>query len=75
MGRWSKALEVSTRESIFSGAMVKSINHENGFCFIDNGTITIYGVVTKNYMPLPGKNVIARFDSLDRMIEAGWVID
>ncbi|MEL3904060.1 MAG: hypothetical protein P1P63_02955 [Treponemataceae bacterium] len=75
MEKWSKELEEQTRESIFSGAMVKSRNYEYGFCFFDAGIVTIRNVITKDYMPLPGEKTIARFDTIEQMIEAGWVID
>lgn len=54
---------------------MKSRNYEYGFCFFDAGIVTIRNVITKDYMPLPGEKTIARFDTIEQMIEAGWVID
>lgn len=73
---WSKELQNRTRYDIFPGAIVKDDHWNFGAYFPEaDGSITLNGVETKNYMPVPTNEVIATFKNKEAMIAAGWVID
>lgn len=73
---WSENIKNQTREYAGDGAMLKSDKFEFGFYTTNaKGGINILGVETKNYMPVPTKEVIATFSDIEEMIDAGWVID
>lgn len=73
---WSEGLINKTREIAGDGCMLKSLKGEFGFYFsTPGGNIEIRGVESKNFFPVPAKEVIATFSDIEEMIAAGWVID
>ena len=73
---WSENLINKTREIAGDGCMLKSNKGQFGFYFSKgNGAIEIHGVETKNFFPVPSKEVIATFSDIEEMIAAGWVVD
>jgi len=73
---WSEGLIKKTRETAGDGCMLKNLNREYGFYFSKgNGSIEIRGVDSKNFFPVPTKEVIATFSDIEEMIKAAWVID
>lgn len=72
---WSEEIKNKTRECIGNGAMVKSNKGESGFFVSGQNEIKILGVKTEGYIPIPTREVIATFPDIEKMIEAGWVID
>lgn len=76
MTDWSENLKETTRNEIFTGAMVKNLNHEYGFFVYGSNEILIMGVDSESaFMPVASTEVIARFNGIEEMIQAGWVID
>lgn len=72
---WSDSLKESTRENVFDGAVLKNDDYDYGIFARLDGKIKIFGVESKNGMPMPTDNIVATFDTVDEMIEAGWVMD
>ncbi len=76
MEKWSKATEKLTREQAYPGAMMKSFDGKYGMMSARSESgITIVGVKIEKYMPVPTDEVVAKFSSIDEMIQAGWAID
>lgn len=75
MGKWSKELQNNTLENIRPGAMVKDEEHNYGFVTDIEPKVIIKGVVSGGFMPEPGDETIATFNSALDMVEAGWVLD
>ncbi len=75
MSKWSKELQNNTLENIRPGAMVKDEEHNYGFVTDIEPKVIIKGVVSGGFMPEPGDETIATFNSALDMVEAGWVLD
>ena len=75
MGKWSEELREMTREELFPGAVVKNEDHNYGFVMTMNPRIVINGIQPGGIMPLPSEEVIATFDTVKQMVDAGWVLD
>lgn len=75
MSKWSKELQNNTLENIRPGAMVKDEDHNYGFVTDIEPKVIIKGVVSGGFMPEPGDETIATFNSALDMVEAGWVLD
>ena len=75
MSKWSKELQNKTLENIRPGAMVKDEDHNYGFVTEIEPKVIIKGVVSGGFMPEPGDETIATFNSALDMVEAGWVLD
>lgn len=75
MSKWSKELQNNTLENIRPGAMVKDEDHNYGFVTEIEPKVIIKGVVSGGFMPEPGDETIATFNSALDMVEAGWVLD
>ena len=75
MSKWSKELQNNTLENIRPGAMVKDEEHNYGFVTDIEPKVIIKGVVPGGFMPEPGDETIATFNSALDMVEAGWVLD
>lgn len=76
MSKWSKELQEKTRLEVFPGAMMKNEDHDYGFYFEEKGKIVIKGVADgSGFMPMPSDEVKATFDTVNQMVEAGWVMD
>lgn len=74
---WSKELQKLTYDKLDLISVVK--NYKEPFHGIvsglNRGKVTISNVITKNYMPVPGDQVLAEYESIQAMIDDGWVID
>lgn len=75
MSKWSKELQNNTLENIRPGAMVKDEEHNYGFVTDIEPKVIIKGVLSGGFMPEPGDETIATFNSALDMVEAGWVLD
>ena len=75
MSNWSEELKETTRKNTFLGAVVKNEEHEYGLVMRKEPKVVIYGIQSGGVIPLPSGDVIATFDSVDAMVDAGWVLD
>ena len=75
MSNWSEELKETTRKEIFLGAVVKNEDHEYGLVMRKEPKVVIYGIQSRGVIPLPSADVLAIFDSVDAMVDAGWVLD
>ena len=75
MSKWSEELQEITRLEVFPGAMMKDENHNYGFYFEEGQKAIIKGVKSGGFMPVPTEEIIATFNSVMEMVEAGWVMD
>lgn len=74
--KWSDELINETRRIAGDGCILKSSDGEFGFFSSTAGVgVKILGVKSESFMPVPSNEVIATFNSLDEMIDAGWVVD
>ena len=55
--------------------MVKDEEHNYGFVTDIEPKVIIKGVLSGGFMPEPGDETIATFNSPLDMVEAGWVMD
>jgi hypothetical protein len=74
MGQWSEELKELTRREIFPGAVLKS-ESDFGIVMEMNPRIVINGVKFGGIVPEASDQVIATFDTVNQMIDAGWVLD
>ena len=75
MSKWSQELQDTTRDNLFPGAVVKDEDHNYGFVMTISPRIVINGIQPGGVMPLPSEEVIATFDTVNQMVNAGWVLD
>lgn len=75
MGKWSEELTKMSREQMFPGAVVKSEARDFGIVMAMEPKVVIHGIQPGGIIPLPSVDVIATFDSVDQMVDAGWVLD
>ena len=75
MSKWSKELQEKTKNELFLGAMVKDEEHNFGFVVAADPKVIIKGVAPNSFMPLPSEETIATFDSVEEMVDSGWVLD
>lgn len=75
MSKWSEELKETTRTKLYLGAVVKNEEYEHGIVMNKEPKVVIHGILNKGVIPLPSADVIATFDSVDQMIDAGWVLD
>lgn len=75
MSKWSKELQNNTLDNLHPGAMVKDEEHNYGFVTDIEPKVIIKGVLSGGFMPEPGDETIATFNSPLDMVEAGWVMD
>ena len=76
MSKWSKELQESTRHHVFPGAIVKDENHNYGVFMLMKEGVVIKAIKEGNSFPaVPREETIAAFDSIDEMVDAGWVLD
>lgn len=73
---WSDSLKNLTREQAGDGAMVKHIHGIYGMIVYSSPCkVVINSVKSGQFLPVPTDKKIAEFDSIEKMIEGGWVID
>lgn len=72
---WSEAIKNKTRECAKDGAMLKNEKWDFGFYSSDENGIKIFGVKDNSVFPLPSDEIIATFSDIEKMLDAGWVID
>lgn len=72
---WSENIKNLTRERPGFGAMVKSLDGNSGMIVSCGEKIIINSCEMQNYFPSPTNEKIAEFDNVEKMIDAGWVID
>ena len=75
MSKWSEELKETTRKELYLGAVVKNEEHEYGLVMHKEPKVVIYGIQSSGVIPLPSTDVLATFDSVDAMVDAGWVLD
>ncbi len=76
MSKWSEELKETTRKELYLGAVVKNEEHEYGLVMRKEPQIVIHGIQSgSGAIPLPTADVLATFDNVDQMIDAGWVLD
>ena len=75
MSIWSEELQEETRKELFLCALVKDESHNYGIVTEIGKKIIIQGVENGGSLPAPNGEIIATFDSVDNMIDAGWVLD
>lgn len=75
MGKWSKGLQETTRQEVYTGAVMKSDKGDFGIFVRDTDKVVIKGIVSGQSFPVASDETIATFPSVEKMIEAGWVID
>ena len=74
--KWSNELINTTKKIIGDGCMVKSSDWKFGFfSSTADGGVRIFGVESKDFVPLPSNKIIATFSSVEEMLAAGWVVD
>lgn len=72
---WSENIKNLTRERAGFGTMVKSLDGNSGMIVSCGEKIIINSCEMQNYFPSPTNEKIAEFDNVEKMIDAGWVID
>ncbi|MCR4742751.1 MAG: hypothetical protein K5866_07800 [Treponema sp.] len=72
---WSKELQNTTRNNIFPGAVMKNLKFDFGIFNKKDGKILIMGIKSASYIPIASEEIVATFDNIDQMIDAGWVMD
>jgi hypothetical protein len=75
MGKWSEELKEKSRGQMFAGAVVKNEAHDFGIVMALAPKVVIHGTQEGSFMPLPSDEVIATFDNVNQMVDAGWVLD
>ena len=75
MGKWSEELKKKSREQMYTGAIVKNEARDFGMVMEMVPKVVIYGIQSGIIMPLPTDEVIATFDNVNQMVDAGWVLD
>lgn len=78
MSKWSRELQELTKEEYFPGAIIKNENHDFEVLDCMNlKKIIINGINNdvRSAMPTPSDEVLATFQSIDEMVEVGWVLD
>lgn len=75
MSKWSEELQETTRKQVFFGAVMKDEDHNYGIFARHDGKVLIMGIQDVGILTLPTDEVLATFDSVDEMVEAGWVMD
>ena len=75
MAKWSEELREMTRREIFSMAVVKNEEHDYGIVMTIAPKVVINGIQAGAIMPVASDEMIATFDSVSQMIDAGWVLD
>ncbi len=75
MGKWSEELKEKTRRQMCAGAVVKNEARDFGMVMEMVPKVVIYGIQSGIIMPLPTDEVIATFDNVNQMVDAGWVLD
>ena len=76
MSKWSEELQENTRHHVFPGAIVKDENHNYGVFTVMKEGVVIKAIKESNSFPaVPGEETIAVFSSIDKMVDAGWVLD
>ena len=75
MAKWSEELQERTRKEIFPLAVVKNEDHAYGIVMTTSPKVIINAIQESSFMPLPSEKVIATFDNVTLMVEAGWVLD
>ena len=75
MSKWSEELQEKTRTELFPSAVVKNENHDYGIVTEIEPKVIIKGIMDGGFIPMPSEETIATFDSVMKMVDAGWVID
>lgn len=75
MSKWSKELQNNTIDNLTPGTMVKDEEYNYGFVTEIEPKVIIKGIVSSGFMPEPSDEIIATFNSVLDMVEAGWVLD
>lgn len=71
---WSENLKSLTRKNAGCGSAVKNLGGKFGMIVQTDGKVVINSVGGK-YWPEPTDEKIAEYENIEKMIEAGWVID
>ena len=73
---WSEELKELTRREIFPGAVVKNCDVADfGMVMELSPKVVINSVKYDSIAPEASDKVIATFDTVNQMIDAGWVLD
>ena len=75
MGKWSEELKEKSRRLMYAGAIVKNEARDFGMVIEMVPKVVIYGIQSGIIMPLPTDEVLATFDNVNQMVDAGWVLD
>ena len=75
MSKWSNELKQRTLSGTFPSAVVKNEDHDYGIVMTTEPKVVINSIESGGVMPMPSAEVIATFDSVAQMVDAGWVLD
>ena len=75
MSKWSDELNQMTLSGTFPLAVVKNEDHDFGIVMTTEPKVVINSIQAGAFMPVPSDEMIATFDSVSQMVEAGWVLD
>ena len=75
MSKWSNELKQMTLSGTFPLAVVKNEEHDYGIVMTTEPKVIINSIQVGAFMPMPSEEVIATFDSVSQMVEAGWALD
>lgn len=75
MSKWSDELIQMTLSGTYPLAVVKNEDHDYGIVMTTEPKVVINSIESGSIMPMPSTEVIATFDSVSQMVDAGWVLD